>query len=167
VGWFNDKLSSLRGGRSNRREHAGAYEGSSAPGPAPYGGAGSRALDPDEAWDTRVGYGYDDEHELGMQGRRAAGDNPYEGGGYQMNVPGPAGGDDYHPPSRGRSPGPAARGAASLGAAPQNPFGDGAEPSNMSLRGVSPRPIDTAAGGGGGVKDNSPTDRKSVFRESV
>lgn len=52
-----------------------------------------------------------------------------------------------------------------------NPFDDDAEPSNISLRGVSPRPIDTAVAGksttGGAKDDDSPTERKSVFREDV
>lgn len=59
----------------------------------------------------------------------------------------------------------------------EDPFGDHAEQS--SLRGISPRPVvDTTAaaadgGGGGGLKpggkagDTSPTERRSMFRESI
>lgn len=61
----------------------------------------------------------------------------------------------------------------------QNPFGDNAETSNMSLRGVSPRP-DTASRGGasahkkqqsagtmGSAENVSPSERRSLFTEDV
>jgi hypothetical protein len=49
-----------------------------------------------------------------------------------------------------------------------NPFDDSAEPSTVSLRGLSPRPIDTSKGH---LKkdsaDDSPTERRSMFRENM
>lgn len=53
-----------------------------------------------------------------------------------------------------------------------NPFDDDAEPSNISMRGVSPRPIDTHAGatqdhGQDLGSGDSPAERRSVFREEV
>ena len=46
----------------------------------------------------------------------------------------------------------------------QNPFDDdAAEPSTISLRGVSPRPMD----GEQGQNDSSNAERKSIFRENV
>jgi len=51
-----------------------------------------------------------------------------------------------------------------------NPFADTAEPSNLSLRGVSPRPMNTSGAGAAGKgkeEDNSPTERRSMFRENV
>ncbi|KAK8090688.1 hypothetical protein PG994_000193 [Apiospora phragmitis] len=159
-GWFNDKLR----GRGNNRSAGGAYE-------QPGRGRGFGPLDPDEAWDSRVGPeadtygpgGYYEEQELGLR------NDPYSGSGYNMNLastPGAA------PGNRGRSrdrdslgvPGAGGRSAA-------NPFDDdAAEPSNMSMRGVSPRPIDTGVTprpGGGAAKNDSPTERRSVFRENV
>ena len=55
----------------------------------------------------------------------------------------------------------------------QNPFGDGAERSE--LRGVSPRPAELDGGshlggkegGGGGGHGDSPTERRSMFRENM
>lgn len=58
----------------------------------------------------------------------------------------------------------------------QNPFGDNAERSDASLRGVSPRPmVDTGRAPKGhkanqslGVHDDtSPTERRSVFQEQM
>ncbi|KAK8080019.1 hypothetical protein PG997_007837 [Apiospora hydei] len=161
-GWFNDKLR----GRGNNRSAGGAYE-------QPSHGRGFGPLDPDEAWDSRVGHeadtygpgGYYEEQELGHR------NDPYTGSGYNMNLattPGAAAPDNGRGRSRDRDslgvPGAGGRSAA-------NPFDDdAAEPSNMSMRGVSPRPIDTGATprpGGGAAKNDSPTERRSVFRENV
>ncbi|KAK7982016.1 acid phosphatase-like protein [Apiospora saccharicola] len=163
-GWFNDKL---RGRSTNR---SGAYE---QPGRA---GRGFGPLDPDEAWDTRVGPeadhygpgGYYEEQELGLR------NDPYSGSGYNMNLastPGATAPDHARGRSQNRDslglPGGAGRSAA-------NPFDDdAAEPSNISLRGVSPRPIDTGnsarplSGVSTVTKNDSPTERRSVFRENV
>ncbi|KAH8680858.1 hypothetical protein BX600DRAFT_4877 [Xylariales sp. PMI_506] len=178
-GWFNDKLR----GRNNQRSAVGAYEeGRSRRGFGP--------LDPDDAWDTRVesyepGHYYE-EQELGHRatasaggpGYLGAGGDPYSGAEYPMNLaatpgvppPGGFGGQQLDEP-RGRSRERTGAGLAAPGAGQHNPFDDEAEPSNMSLRGVSPRPIDTNVGGRGRGRgsggSNSPTERRSVFRENV
>ena len=106
--------------------------------------------------------GYYEEQELGLRTPNIppGGDTSYGGGGssYQMNIPqesGPYGEERGRP--RSRSP----------GLTPANPFADTAEPSNLSMRGVSPRPLDTEVPRGKGKDDDSPTERKSVFRENV
>jgi hypothetical protein len=54
------------------------------------------------------------------------------------------------------------------GKQPANPFDDSAEPSNVSLRGVSPRPIDTSLKGHKSQDSaDSPTERRSMFRENM
>ncbi|KAL0264207.1 hypothetical protein SLS55_000154 [Diplodia seriata] len=181
VGWVNDKISSLKhgrnggGGRSNARYAAGAYE---EPGAARARNRGT--LDPDEAWDARVGteadygYGYDEEQELsGLHDPHDPhGTTPYGGGGY-------AGSGMYAAPpphSAGLSAGPE-RGRSRTrelderydeemgrGRGGENPFGDNAEHSD--LRGVSPRPV--GSGARSGAAGNSPTEsRRSMFREEV
>ncbi|OJD28930.1 acid phosphatase-like protein [Diplodia corticola] len=181
VGWVNDKISALKnkgGGRNNSRYAAGAYE---EPGAARAGGRGRGTLDPDEAWDARVGteadygYGYDEEQELGGLHHQDhhSGTTPYGGSGY-------AGSGMYAAPhSAGLSAG-SERGRSrtrelderydeemghSRGhGGGENPFGDSAERSN--LRGVSPRPV--GSGARGGAAGDSPTEsRRSMFREEV
>ncbi|KAG6041681.1 hypothetical protein E4U41_002955 [Claviceps citrina] len=127
VGWFNDQVRKVK--NRNSRSAAGAYEGQSRG-----AGAGRRGfgpLDPDEAWDARVcheadEYGYLEESDPGRHGP-----TEYLGGSYSMDLaptPGATYDDDLE------------RGRRGLGA---NPFDDDGAAS--SLRGVSPRPIDTAA----------------------
>ena len=122
----------------NNRSAAGAYEQSGQRG----GPRGFGPLDPDEAWDTRVGneadaYGYYEEQELGGHSNTGyPGASGGAGGGYSMNLASTPGVPDEEPTDgRGRktsrSPGPVAGG--------RNPFDDDAE---ASLRGVSPRPMD-------------------------
>ncbi|KAI8945646.1 hypothetical protein F4801DRAFT_113671 [Xylaria longipes] len=176
-GWISDRFKSLK----NPRSAAGAYEPS-----APVGRRGFGPLDPDEAWDARVGhetYGvgasyYPDDQELEDRGHHGGGrglGGLYSGSDYQMNMAG-----DGVDESRGRSPNPrldvpAANAAAGEGSQHSNPFDDAAaEPSNMSLRGVSPRPIDTrraaATVAPGGPPHDSPTsitERRSIFRENI
>ncbi|KAI0197606.1 hypothetical protein F4808DRAFT_438678 [Astrocystis sublimbata] len=195
-GWISDRFQSLK----NPRSAAGAYEPS-----APTGGSrrGFGPLDPDEAWDARVGHEtyYPDEQELEDrggyqnhvygQGQGSSGLGPYAGGNdYQMNLAG-----DGADENRGRTqtnprfettvagadtsyPSTTTRGAGG-GGLHSNPFGDTAEPSNMSMRGVSPRPIDTkkaaasaanANSAPGGPPHDSPTsvaERRSIFREEI
>ncbi len=173
VGWAKSKLQSLKGSGS------GAYE-------TPAGAGQRRGLDPDGAWDARVGDeadshgagGYYEEQELGLHPPTSGGS--YAGGGY-----GPPHGQalpDYgaDEPERGRR---RSRDDAFIGGGQkgldqrydeemsrQNPFGDAAERSSM--RGVSPRPADlrsvtrsqkdaVAAHG------DSPTERRSMFHENV
>jgi hypothetical protein len=54
-----------------------------------------------------------------------------------------------------------------MGRRAANPFDDNAEPSNVSLRGVSPRPIDTSKPAKPTKVDDSPSERRSLFRENV
>ncbi|KAI0022665.1 hypothetical protein F4780DRAFT_788220 [Xylariomycetidae sp. FL0641] len=199
-GWLKDKMSKLRGAGGGRTA-GGAYEQPSAGGGGGGGRRGFGPLDPDEAWDARVGhegpggpggvYGYGDyyeEQELGLRSRHDERDydygvpgggggsnnssNPYAGGGYEL----------HHERGRtmSRSPGVGGGGAAAAAAA-RNPFDDhnAADPSDLSLRGVSPRPIDTTAAASHrkhasvashGTVGDSPTsasERRSVFRENV
>lgn len=184
--WFGDQLHKFK--NRNNRTAAGAYEGA-----PPSSNAAARrgfgALDPDEAWDARVGNeadtrygpgGYYEEQELGLHDRGPYGRDSvvYEGardaggglraaaaddGGYEMNLaatPRTQAGMADEAEKRGRPGAPAAR----------NPFDDdAAEPSNISLRGVSPRPIETAGNGGHGAKEPaSPAgSRRSIFTENV
>lgn len=169
LGWIQDKIASFRSKRS--RTAAGAYE---------------QGRGDDDAWDSRVpgdsGYGnpgFYNENEL-EEGRGrtqgytgAAGtssypggsnsggglDTSYSGAGPQVNLPAP-GDDEYDRRGRSRS-----RDGDSNpfgeGAVRQNPFGEGADPSNISARGVSPRPKTAKK------DDDSPTDRRSMFRENM
>ncbi|KAK4192724.1 hypothetical protein QBC35DRAFT_200576 [Podospora australis] len=192
-GWFADLSRKFQQKRNpNTRTAAGAYEGNSDYYNSSYNGgysnnrAGRSPLDDDEhAWDARVGEGYnpyEEERELGLHPpsqpspgyylSQAQGAQIPQGDGYAMNVPlDDNEADERRGRTRSRSPGPTgAAGGAGLKVQP-NPFGDEAESSNISLRGVSPRPVvDTNVGGRGKkphVEDNSPTERKSIFRENV
>ena len=173
-GWFDTQLRKFKN-RNNRTAH-GAYE-ESGQGYNSSRGAGNR-LDPDEAWDARVGgnEAYYEEQELGLHepvnartGLQSS--NPYESHTYGAPSPG------LHEPERGRSRNRDHDERSDGGLAPrQNPFGD---ENAASLRGVSPRPldqhIDTSYGGASagqhkkkGSADNSPTEsRRSVFREEM
>ena len=191
IGWVKNKYYSLRNTRS--RDTEGGYEQTSS------GGRGRRGLDPDEAWDARVGQeadgygGYYEEQELGLRppsgtegldvgapaaphehqlpeyggeemqrGRRRSReeDTTYIGGGQR-------GLDRRFEEETGY------RGASTGRAERENPFGDQAEVAG-SLRGVSPRPHGEAEGyrhqkegsDGGSLKaGDSPTERRSMFRE--
>ncbi|KAI1776877.1 hypothetical protein F4818DRAFT_412118 [Hypoxylon cercidicola] len=187
-GWIGDKWRSMRSPAGNRSA-AGAYERPSR--------RGFGALDPDEAWDARVGheadayygYGYE-EQELGLRGPAQAhqpqpqpqqyqqqqhADTGYGGGAYSnVNL----GVDDQRGRTVSRDVG-MGMGAGGGGGAGRNPFDDdAAEPSNISLRGVSPRPIDTSVGGvakargvqnvqQGAAHDSPTSERRSIFRENV
>jgi len=177
VGWINDKVRSFK--NRNNRSAGGAYEEplrSNVRGRASNRGFGP--LDPDDAWDARVGTeadaygpgGYYEEQELGLHHDRIA---PTPG----MAPPG------YGEGSRGRSlsrePEPYIGGSQAgldrrydeeMGRKPaQNPFDDSAaEPSNVNLRGVSPRPIDTSVKGHKSQdSQESPSERRSMFRENM
>jgi hypothetical protein len=165
----NDRIRGVK--NRNTRVATGAYE---EPTGAPASSRrGFGPLDPDEAWDARVGqeadgYGppqYYEEHELSPPGGQIA----YQGSSYSMNIPGPP-----NPPRHTSSPAPAPAPvpAASIGRspAPKNPFDDDAEPSNVSIHGRDhiyaqttqpPRERSREA------DEESPTDRRSMFRENV
>lgn len=166
-------------GRNNRTA-AGAYEGPSAPYNAGYasttaGHRGGGFDNEDDAWDTRVGgYNpYEEERELGLVPPHQGPGAVLDGEGYRMNLAvtpaasgvgsghGGAGHDEEEGRgrTRSRSPGPApARG---------NPFDDEAELSNMSLRGVSPRPMEAETSFAARKAHKRDDDRRSIFREDV
>ncbi|CAK7264483.1 hypothetical protein SEPCBS119000_001010 [Sporothrix epigloea] len=183
-GWFQDRIRSIRGG-FNKRMAAGSYEGAGTTNRST-ARHGFGPLDPDDAWDTRVGaeadaYYYNEEQELGLHtnqhgnssrldigGGASISNTAYLGGGamggssYDMNVPSVAtAGSEAEDRGRSRVRNPVA--------GTSNPFDDDADPSNISLRGVSPRPIVDAAGGNHGRdrQPESPTERRSMFRENV
>jgi hypothetical protein len=180
VGWIKNKISSIK--NRNNRSAGGAYEeplSTNVRGRASNRGFG--ALDPDDAWDARVGTeadaygpgGYYEEQELGLHNDRHTSLAPTPG----MAPPG------YGEGSRGRSlsrdPEPYIGGSQvgrdqrydqEVSNKPaQNPFDDNAaEASNISLRGVSPRPIDTNQKLHRSNDTNeSPTERRSMFRENM
>ncbi|KAI4251877.1 MAG: hypothetical protein LQ352_004603 [Teloschistes flavicans] len=172
---LRSKLHSLTGS-GNSAHRSGAYE-------QPLGSARARGLDPDGAWDARVGDeadhgGYYEEQELGL--------HPVHHGGY--------GGHDTELPDygdeemgRGRSisrDGPGFIGGDQRGLderyeremkrqqdgeVGEDPFGDDAE-TKSQLRGMSHGPED---GEGhqrlesGSVQGDSPTERRSMFKENV
>lgn len=174
MGWFNDKVKAFK--NRNNRSAGGAYEeplSSNVRGRASNRGFGP--LDPDDAWDARVGTeadaygpgGYYEEQELGLHNDRGAG-----------LAPGPGYGEGSRGRSLSREPEPYIGGSQAgldrrydeeMGRKPaQNPFDDAAElPSNNSLRGVSPRPIDTGKGHKPQDSIDSPTERRSMFRENM
>lgn len=178
-GWIRDKIDSIRGGGRGRTA-GGAYEG--------YGAGAGRdsynqrrgfgPLDPDEAWDARVGnetggYGYE-EQELGLQDPSHG---PYGGGGY--GDVGVGGYEEGRGRSRSRQRELDERyDEETHGGGQQrlNPFGDNAEASSM--RTVSPRPDGGQRAPSShkrgqsslhstGGHDDSPTERRSMFREDV
>ncbi|KAI9744756.1 MAG: hypothetical protein M1818_001681 [Claussenomyces sp. TS43310] len=177
VGWVNDRVRAFKNRGS--RNAGGAYEEPLQSGVRGRGAnRGFGPLDPDDAWDARVGteadaYGpgsYYEEQDVGLHS-----DTGYAGA--------PAGYEEDRGRGRSREPEPYIGGSkAGLdtrydeemgGAAPnkqaRNPFDDEAEPSNVSLRGVSPRPVGSAreehnAQAG---PDDSTSERVSMFRENV
>lgn len=144
------------------RSAGGAYE-QPLHGGAGRGRHGFGALDPDEAWDARVGheadgYGYYEEQELGGIGRGRS--TEYAGGGsYNSNLGAtPAAG--YDDDAKGRAPTRSPGGQ-------RNPFDDDAE---IGPHGMSPRLMDTASAHKHKATDSggsSPTERRSIFRENV
>ena len=177
ISWVQDKFRSLR----NPRSAGGAYE------PGLRGRRGFGPLDPDGAWDTRVGneadaYGPVGDYEEQELGLHPPAPGAYGGSGYGAPSPGlpEYGTEDI---GRGRSRGrdeTSYIGGSQRGLDQRydeemgrdNPFGDAAEPS--SLRAVSPRPSETQGisrghtkKGSGGSQEDSPTERKSMFREQM
>jgi hypothetical protein len=162
LAWIQDKFHSIRNARGGS-----GYTGASAR-------SGRRGnFDPDGAWDDRVGNEADaygpvggyEEQELGPHAPTAYGGSGYGGGAV------PEYGEERGR-SRSRDEGRVGGGQAGLDARYEadaergtNPFGDEAEVGREQLRGVSPRPME-AEGSLMGSK-GSPTERKSVFRESM
>ena len=118
--------------------------------------------------------GYYEEQELGLQDPAAG---PYGGSGYGHSNIGIGGIEEGRGRSRSRQRELDDRYDEEMHAEhAQNPFGDNAERSEASLRGVSPRPIvDTGhASKGhktnqslGATDDSSPTERRSAFQEQM
>lgn len=175
---MTEKWNALR----NKRTAGGAYENTG------YGGArnvgrdrrGFGPLDPDGAWDARVGNeadyagNYYEEQELGLQDPSHG---PYGGGGY--GEVGVGGIPDTRGRSRSRQREVDARYDEEMhgGRGAANPFSD-----NNVLRAASPRPVGEAGSaqqGGATHKkqkgslgtqhsaDGSPTERRSMFHEDV
>ncbi|KAF2872067.1 hypothetical protein BDV95DRAFT_571322 [Massariosphaeria phaeospora] len=180
-GWIESQIRRFK--NRNNRSATGAYEEPSTYAGAPRGRGAGHRLDPDEAWDARVGNeAYYEEQELGLHAPQNESANPYSNPHTGYGVPEPS----FHAePERGRSrtreyeEGGLHDGRGTR----ENPFGD---ENAASLRGVSPRPLDysqdTSYGGGAppplktkglkktnsGSADNSPTEsRKSIFRENM
>ncbi|OTA63689.1 hypothetical protein K449DRAFT_381431 [Hypoxylon sp. EC38] len=183
-GWINDKVRALRGGGGGGGTRSATGAGYERPSRRGFG-----PLDPDEAWDARVGheadayynYGYE-EQELGLrphgqgQGPQRQADTAYSGAGYSSVNISAGGADEQRGRTLNRNPGPGVGlgldGGPGAGTSRnRNPFDDdAAEPSNLSMRGVSPRPIDTGAAGkakGGALHDSPTSERRSIFRENV
>jgi hypothetical protein len=166
-GWFEAQVHKFK--NRNNRYATGAYEE-----PSGYSGAGrgrgaGHRLDPDEAWDARVGNeAFYEEQELGLHAPQNTG----------YGAPSPA----FQPqePERGRSRTREYDEGLHADTRGANPFGD--ENAAPSLRGVSPRPLDhgmdtsyggamaghKTGGGQGGSDENSPTEsRRSIFHENM
>jgi len=173
MGWFKGLTN------KNNRSAGGAYEeplSSNVRGRASNRGFGP--LDPDDAWDARVGTeadsygpgGYYEEQELGLH---QSGDHSHLAAntGLATEIRGRSLSREPEPYIGGSQAGLDRRYDEEMGRKPAlNPFDDAAEPSNVSLRGVSPRPIDTTATKGhkgNGSTDDSPTERRSMFRENM
>lgn len=173
LGWAQAKYRSWRTGRRMR----GGYEGARAPG----GSGTSRALDPDEAWDARVGAeadeyggpygaGYEEQH-VGLNSRHGRADSELSYLGGRGRGYGPQTGLEEITEGRGRSPRRELdeRYEEATGQNPfddesergHNPFGDAAERSHMPLRGVSPRPHEDER------RKTADSERRSVFHEQM
>lgn len=181
VGWVKDKVSALRGGG---RSAGGAYERSGGYGRGRGSQRGFGPLDPDEAWDTRVGNeadygvgrdGYYEEQELGSPDPSSG---PYGGHGYGGGHIGVGGIEE----TRGRA---ASRQRELDNRYDEemhgtNPFGDDTA-ERSSLRANNARPtIDTSVGASiqkpahhksqqslGAHSVDSPSERRSIFREDM
>ncbi|KAF2006826.1 hypothetical protein P154DRAFT_420806 [Amniculicola lignicola CBS 123094] len=144
--------------KRNNRSAAGAYEAQSGYGEQRGRGAGDRLNPDDEAWDSRVdNEAYYEEQELGLHAPQGQ-QHPAYGG-----APSPGFAAE---PERGRSrTREYEEGSLQAG----NPFGD--EHAAQSLRGVSPRPLDTSYGGAAGTaprkEPDNTSERRSLFRENM
>lgn len=172
-GWITNKFNAMRSHSS-----AGGAYASTGNGGIGRDRRGFGPLDPDEAWDSRVGneadygVGYYEEQELGLQDPSAS---AYAGGGYGHGLgAGAAGADGGGGRSKSQQRELDHRYDEEMGAGPTNPFGD--DNATDSLRGMSPRPmVDTQPRGGKTHKSQnsleadheSPTERRSMFREDV
>ncbi|OBT92575.1 hypothetical protein VE01_09629 [Pseudogymnoascus verrucosus] len=174
IGWISDKFRNIRARRSRTaggayEEPLGAYGGG---GGAGGGGArsGFGALDPDEAWDARVGNEadyYREEQEVGLHAETGYGGAGGEERGRtrgRRGDEGPYGGEQgeldrrYEEEMAGQQTGVTKKSES------RNPFDDSAAV-GTSLRGVSPRPDKSGENEGLGGDPDSPTGKRSSFRE--
>ena len=178
VGWVNDKVRAFK--NRNNRSAGGAYEeplSSNVRGRGNNRGFGP--LDPDDAWDARVGTeadaygpgGYYEEQELGLHPGQTSGIAATPGmapAGYGEGSRGRSLSRDPEPYIGGSQAGLDKRYDEEMGERPAvNPFDDSAEASN-----VNPRPVlDTSGPSKGHTKGqesgDSPTERRSMFRENM
>ncbi|KAF2244431.1 hypothetical protein BU26DRAFT_543067 [Trematosphaeria pertusa] len=173
-GWIDSQIRKFK--NRNNRYATGAYEEPSTYAGGRTGRGEGNRLDPDEAWDSRVGNeAYYEEQELGLHAPQHGGGasaNPYESTSYGAPTTGFAA-----EPERGRSRTREYDEHSDGRSGRDNPFGD---ENAASLRGVSPRPldhgVDTSYGGASksqghkktGSGDNSPTgSRRSIFHENM
>ena len=181
IGWIQNKYQGLR----NKRTSGGAYEGTSNTNRRGFG-----PLDPDGAWDSRVGneadaYGPVGDYEEQELGLHPPSSGAYGGNGYgrpSTTLPEYGAEEMGRGRSRSRDVDPSYIGGSQRGLdarydeemGRENPFDDRAERSD--LRGVSPRPVEMEGGSvgaygqkgsGRGAPDGSPTSRKSMFHENV
>ncbi|KAL5612563.1 hypothetical protein BROUX41_004339 [Berkeleyomyces rouxiae] len=155
AGWVKQRISAFR--NRNKRSAVGAYEG---------------ARHDDEAWDAHAdAYGYEAELEDGRFQQNTH--YQVQSTSYNMNTSStPAATratldpDADEPRGRSRSRGPSAEHSRS------NPFGDDAQPSNMSTHslgpyGQAPQDHHTPAQSHTPRPTNSSPERRSIFREEV
>lgn len=157
VGWIKSKFTSVGGSKS------GAYE-------QPRGSARhQRGLDPDSAWDTRVGTEADSYGEVAYEEQELG---PYRHSEERHVLP--EYGVEDAPRGRNRSRDPAYIGGGQEGLDRRydeemgrggDPFGDNTA-ERSELRAVSPRPHEGRDKGLDGQED-SPTERRSMFHENV
>lgn len=190
-GWIGDQVRKFkdRSSNNNNRTASGAYEGAPRGGPGGGGRRGFGPLDPDEAWDARVGNeadnygpgGYYEEQELGLHSQgpytstsshvmHADENTSYGGGGRATGGGGLGAGSDSYAMNLAATPrmSPEDNRGRSRDAVGRNPFDDdAAEPSNISLRGVSPRPMEGATQGHQKVTSDTASERRSIFTEQV
>ncbi|TGO25829.1 hypothetical protein BPAE_0072g00390 [Botrytis paeoniae] len=167
VGWVKDKVNGLK--NRNNRSAGGAYEeplSSNVRGRAANRGFGP--LDPDDAWDARVGTeadaygpgGYFEEQELGLHGGHSgAAGTSGTGPGFSSPPRGRSLSREPEPYVGGSKAGLDRRYDEEMGIqSTNNPFDDPSE-----LRGVSPRPMDTK----NKAHDDNHSERRSMFRENM
>lgn len=167
VGWVKDKVNGLK--NRNNRSAGGAYEeplSSSVRGRAANRGFGP--LDPDDAWDARVGTeadaygpgGYFEEQELGLHGAHSgAAGTSGTGPGFSSPPRGRSLSREPEPYVGGSKAGLDRRYDEEMGVqSVNNPFDDPSE-----LRGVSPRPMDIR----NKAHDDNHSERRSMFRENM
>ena len=157
LGWVKSKIPSLGGSKS------GAYE-------QPRGARHQRGLDPDEAWDTRLGAEADGYGEVAYEEQELG---PYRHSEERHVLP--EYGVEDAPRGRSRSRDPAYIGGGQEGldqrygeemGSGKDPFGD-TTAERSELRTVSPRLHDDKKKDAGKAHGDSPTERRSMFHENI